>query len=239
MEHLFKTIQSTINQSIENYIDRIVEKYSLDKGELMNLWIGHSTFSQDNGKTIEKKMQNNDSIRCLYIPSRGKNSGQQCTVKPKHGGQYCSLHKKYESVEKKTSKTKSISSSKTTSRSSSSVKAELPPKVFKKHKLLDCFYHPETNLVLVSAQEKIVYAKIFKDKIVPLEEEDIETCKKWSFQYKNGEDTKQHINKELEKHESEYEESDDGDNILGKKDEESDEDDNRKMKMVRKALGII
>lgn len=188
MESLLKNIENTINSSISEFLDRIVEKYDqLDRKELLQLWntngpSEHNSKSKDKAK---KELKDSSQTGCPYIMTKGAKKDTMCGTKPKDGSTYCSLHKdKADKVPKekkilpeplKTSKASSLNG--TTLKNSSEEKI-----VLRKHpNFPGKFYHPTSNMVFHSAENKVVIGRLEDGKIRKLTDEDIETCKKWRF----------------------------------------------------------
>jgi hypothetical protein len=179
METLKKVIESSIKQTIEQYVDKIVEKYELDKNDLLQLW--NSDFKRESKKTVDKS-DNHPNNGCIYKSSKGKNAGKLCGVKSKDGGKYCSVHKKYEKKSEIENKVVNEQKCKSSSKSKSPLPKQVQ-RILRKHKTLDKLYHQDTMLVFKSTTERVVVGKIVNNVIVDLTEDDIDTCKKWGFQY--------------------------------------------------------
>ena len=54
--------------------------------------------------------------------------------------------------------------------------------VLKKHKKLECIYHPESFLVFKSSAELVVVGRIENDELIPLDQTAIEQCEKFNFE---------------------------------------------------------
>lgn len=181
---LIKNIEKAIQQSIKTFVKNIVNRYdNVDEKVLLALWKDE----QDSSSVTEKKEDSPLDMfteGCPYKCTKGKNVGKICGVKSKDGSQYCSTHKKYEGQEQKGKKV--VPEPKKTSPKSptkSPVAKTATPPVFRKHKVTQKLYHSETNLVIESPQNRVVIGKIVDDKVEPLTDEDIETCKQWGFQF--------------------------------------------------------
>jgi hypothetical protein len=224
METLRKVIETSINQTIEQYVEKIVEKYKINKNDLLLLWnsdLDKKVQKQTEGDSNEIREDSNQG--CIYKSSKGKNAGKQCGIKSKNGGKYCSVHKKYENKLESEKKVLPVSKRNTSSStspeskhnvSSSKSKSPLPKQVqriLRKHKTLDKLYHQDTMLVFKSTAERVVIGKIINNNIVDLTSDDIDTCKKWGFQYE------QSIESDLES---------------------DSEDENVSKKVVKKAFGL-
>ena len=71
-----------------------------------------------------------------------------------------------------------------------SPKEKSPETILRKHKVLNMYWHRETDMVFKSGTERIVVGKCVNDKLVSLTEEDIELCKSRRWQYEVVEDEK-------------------------------------------------
>ena len=212
MQDLVKSLEKTITKSIELYIQRIADHYdNTDKKTLLSLWNGNEVETENSyvnkTKTSELKTES-ITEGCPYKSTKGKNSGKVCGVKPKDGGTYCATHKKYEG--KSVPEKKVIPQPKKSNSQTSPPAKEVQQRVFRKHKTLDKLYHPETDLVIKSAQDRVVVGKIVKDakshdKVATLNPEDIELCKQWGFQYESTDENKHNVNKDFKAHLSDAE----------------------------------
>jgi hypothetical protein len=191
MQDLLNTLEKTINESVKQFVSRIVEKYdNTDEDALMELWTSaskstKSTKAKKSDKPNETGSSQNGEAGCQYKPTKGKNAGQICGVKPKAGGVYCATHKKYEGQEPKEKK---VIPEPKKGKSKTSPPTKNVQRVVRTHKTLNKLYHPDTDLVFKSAQDRVVIGKIVENKVKDLTEEDIDVCKQWGFQYeKDGE----------------------------------------------------
>ncbi len=192
MEELLKKIQNVINESVKSFCDKITENNpELNSEEIYTMWSNMEKTSSERKKAknitdnVEETNEKNEN-GCPYKSSKGKNAGKICGVKAKDGGVYCATHKKYEGQEAKEKKVLPMPKS----NSSVTSTIESSQRVFRKHKQLDKLYHPNTNFVIESKENRIIIGKIVDDKLEKLNEQDIETCKKWNFAYKTDDDVK-------------------------------------------------
>ena len=125
---------------------------------------------------------------CPYIFSKGAKEGQRCGGKPRKGCEYCSRHKKYEGHVQKTKeklpqKNKSIVEPK---------KQQAIPGIVLHKGPEDKLLHRQTGLIF--NRGKIVVGKILKardnpdedvnvDTVQPLTTDDVDTIKKYMFNY--------------------------------------------------------
>lgn len=136
-----------------------------------------STIIPEINKSPQKKtsISSNNSIKCNYILTSGKNKGTQCTSKASVGN-VCKKHVKSE--EKKTSKLSvtKINSPKIIKK----ILSTQPTLTLKKNKQ-DRYEDPETNFIF--NEEKKVIGRQVDGEIVQLTEKDIELCKLKVYQY--------------------------------------------------------
>ena len=141
-----------------------------------------------NVKKTNDEEENQGDGQCQYVYTRKPKTGERCSVKVKNGGCYCSTHKAYENkspkekaVIPKVSKSQKESPQKESPRKESPKKEVIRKPTFRINNDIKKHVHPETNLVLKSASDKKIIGKLEDKKIVDLNEEDVETCKKWGF----------------------------------------------------------
>jgi hypothetical protein len=124
MNSLYQKIINVIEQSVQEYIQKISNKYDLNEKELVEMWNAidsekdskkdskkdnekdnEKNSKKDNEKDNEKtsKVLNNieDDNVCPYVFTKGYSAGEKCGCKPKNDSLYCSKHKKYEGDENK------------------------------------------------------------------------------------------------------------------------------------------
>ena len=206
MNVLFKSIEYTIGQAVKQYSDAISKKYKIDSKDLEKMWddisvnieyINQSGEDKPEKKKAEKKKPKVDesdtksvnsstsknSDGCVYLFTRGKNSGSKCGVKTKTES-YCSKHEKFEDTKPKVKKTlpkaKSISSNLKSAPTSPALPKKID-KVLRENKDIKKFWHPDTQLVFKSRDERVVIGRLKDGKICELNDEDIKLCESYSF----------------------------------------------------------
>ena len=216
-------IIAIIDKRINEYISNIAYIYDLDENELKNIWYEEPKINNKvsepkinnkvsepkiNNKVSEPKINKNSCSGCPYIFTKGVNSGEICGSKPKNGATYCSKHKKYEGMECHSSTKKKLlpvtkkSIVPVVKKVNSCIKK--PNLILIRHKKINKFIHPESGLVFKSDKEKIVIGKLHDDKIIDLDESDIDNCKKYGFKFDNT--PKKELKNNLENEELENEE---------------------------------
>jgi len=207
MNNLTHVIDEVIKSAVNDYINRIASEFDgIDKDDLHILWaeVVKECKTQKKSPSKSKTVQEGG---CPYKFQRGPTTGEVCMAPPKTGSNYCSRHKKYEGKESKEKKVlptpkKNIKPSK----GSGSPAPKKVDRVFKIHNATKKFWHPETGLVIKSPSDRVVIGRIDNDKVVPLRDEDIDECKKWSFAFISSQEEEVKEKEEEEEVEEEEEE---------------------------------
>lgn len=112
-----------------------------------------------------------DVYFCIHEFTRNPKKGEVCGKQIK-SGEYCSQHNKSKE------KNKDIKNEPKKASEEKNLIVRLNIKVGK-------FIHPATKLAFFSKEHKVVYGKLssVEDKIIPLSDKDIDTCKKYLFRY--------------------------------------------------------
>jgi len=149
-----------IQKSIDLFLNKIKNKYNISKEE----W------------DVFNKV---DVYFCIYEYSYKKKKGEVCGKQIKNG-EFCYKH---------------IPKKKVTEKVSKKVVEKVVEKVVKKvtenkqivirlYHAIEKYVHLPTRLIFFSKEKRVVYAKVSNmDSIIPLSEEDIETCKAYKFYY--------------------------------------------------------
>lgn len=173
MQNLIQAIEVTIN----DYIQRVADKYKLNKTELEQMWSNSNENKNVDSVVVPKppsstksSTSSSSSATCQYVFSKGAKQGQQCGKKCVNG--YCSLHAKHEGKEKKVKKV--VPEAKEVSKSV----------LLRPHPILKIPYHPDTMMAFTTDEPKCAIGVIEKGSVVPLTDETIEICKKYGFRYK-------------------------------------------------------
>jgi hypothetical protein len=183
------------------YCKLISDTYSINYDELIGLWDNKDKKETkvDSKKEIKveskkeiKKVEKNDieteNAGCPYTYTKGQKAGQECGVKAKNGGRYCSVHKKYENTEPKEKKNIPITTRTQKAIEESRTKIILPKKrteysTFRKNNELDLYINEATNFALKSMQTRLVIGKIIDNKLHPLTDKDKEECLRYNMKY--------------------------------------------------------
>ena len=213
MNSLYQKIINVIEQSVQEYIQKISNKYNLNEKELLEMWndidskknskvlnntedskvLNNTEDSKVLNNTEDSKVLNNteDDNGCPYVFTKGSSAGEKCGCKPKNDSLYCSKHKKYEGDENKQKIIKKVLPipKKSIIPISPPKKSIIPLKpnpvsiILRMNKNIDKLWHSETGMIFKSKDERIVIGKYVNDKIQELSEDDIEICKSMNFRY--------------------------------------------------------
>jgi hypothetical protein len=220
MQSLMEEIKTSINRSVETFIEKVATKYNLNNEDLMNIWDQTSScvadtkiISKPSVKIVKETVRasptktegSSSGDGCPYIYTKGEKEGQSCNIKPKGGTVFCTRHKKYEGTEPKQKKI--LPSSKKSISPNTGAK-KIPAvnsvnTVLRKNKAIDKLWHLATGMVFKSVKERVVIGKCVDDKLLPLSTEDIEVCMAHGFAYENTDEqinvvTKKVINNDSE-----------------------------------------
>ena len=168
-----KTKNGKISKDKENSEDESVEEpESVEELVEVSNKGGKETKKTKNGKKSSK--DDEDEKTCKYTFAKGINKGQGCKIRVKGEGDYCSKHKK---EEKKDSEDECADE----------IKECLPkfkrkPK-FTHNKDLNIYVHLPTNLVIKSVDDHTVVGRLSKNRVMQLEDVDIEVCNENNMLY--------------------------------------------------------
>lgn len=164
MNNLESGLLSVLRDAITEYATSVSEKFEIDLPLLEELWNNScDSFKIKLEKRATKKepsekkttsLEKKEGI-CLHVSKEGN----QCQVKPRKGASWCSKHKKHE---------KSPPVKKTP--------------MLRMNKDIGMYWHPESEMVFKSKDEKYVIGKLENKKVQPLNDSDIERCKELGFQ---------------------------------------------------------
>ena len=201
MSSFINQIEIIIETYVSKFIKSITENYQqTNENELLKMWTACLEGKKLDIKLKSKEESSNQHVSisgCPYKYIKGDKLGKNCGTKAKDGDIYCSIHKKYEGLEKKEKKIlperKKTSEPKVepkvetkTALQKISSKSELGSQpILRKHKITNRLYHPESLLVFKSSSEKVVVGKIVDDQVQKLSSKDIELCKKYFFRFEN------------------------------------------------------
>ena len=198
MNNLLNGIESSIKNAFEEFSKIISIKYDIDSEELENIWNSVSTdmkisivIKNENVNKAKisspKKKVEISSDECPYTFTRGDNKDTKCGSKTKSGCIYCSRHKKFEEIGQPEKETKKMPQSKTISGKAAPKKTSPPKKQIDKtlrlNKEIDKFWHPESELIFKSKDERIVIGSYKDGKINKLTNDDIMMCEQYGFKY--------------------------------------------------------
>lgn len=168
MTKLSQYIGKYIDEFFTKYVDKIVDEYALDRNELQRIF--NECIEKENGKKETVEVRGDVTNLCEYTYLRGNKQGTTCTSKKKNG-QFCAKHMPKEEKKEKPKEPKEKGTK------------EEEPKVLKKNKIIDKWWHEKTKLVFKSDQDKIVFATYKNNVLADLTEDDIKLCQQYGFKY--------------------------------------------------------
>jgi hypothetical protein len=192
MNKILTTIESVINDAVNNYISVISENYNIDAKELKNLWDNNksddtkSVASKTSTKSVASKTSTKSSVAkakndvtCIYKYIKGKQEGQLCGKNAKLDSNYCTKHLKFETDGQK--EKKSIIPKEEV------VKVSKVEKCIRYNKEINRWWHQETKLIFKSNLDKVVVGIYRNDNIEKLNDDDCNVCEKYGFKYTKNE----------------------------------------------------
>jgi len=188
MNKILTTIESVINDAVNNYISVISENYNIDAKELKNLWDNNksddtrSVASKTSTKSVASKSKaknDGNNVTCIYKYIKGKQEGQLCGKNAKSDSNYCTKHLKFETGGQK--EKKSIIPKEEV------VKVSKVEKCIRYNKDINRWWHQETKLIFKSNLDKVVVGIYRNDNIEKLNDEDCNVCEKYGFKYTKNE----------------------------------------------------
>ena len=167
-------------------------------------------------KTKENISDTESTEGCPYLFTKGAREGENCGSKPKNGSEYCSRHKKHEGLEPKQKKVLPVPK-KSVNTKINDQKSTPPTKsqgiILRKNKILDMIWHVETGMVFKSENERVVIGKCIDDKLLPLNDNDINICMAHSFKYEKSKIIEEDEDDKDDKDDEEEKLDEDEDNI--------------------------
>ena len=197
---LTNTLQNTIQQIINKFIVNISEKYNIDQGELMKLWSGDN----NNNKKTTTAIQSDDkkTVTALSTVDTEDLTAERltkCTKKELEG--LCKIRKLKvsgikdaliarllgkEEPEAGASKTKEVDKKKVNKTETSQVIQKLitsiKPIAIRKNAFRN-LEHLESGLVLDEKTKMVIGKQKPNGDVDPLQDDDIENCKKYKLSY--------------------------------------------------------
>lgn len=179
MKSLFTNIESMINDTIFTFIKNVSEKHDIEYQELLDMWNSDNTKEK---KSSKSESPGTSDSTCPYIYKKGAKEGEKCGCKALNG-LYCSKHKKQEGIEPKEKKTLPPTIKKTMNNSMNTAKTQSKNNtnniILRYHKEIKELLHNETGFVFNKSRE--VFGKLLNDKIVDLDDNDIDIAKSRCF----------------------------------------------------------
>jgi len=157
MNQFTQIITTELDKFIGSFFLQLSSNQSISIDILEKEW---NDFCGNETKVMTKN-SNQEKIKCAYVFSKGKNTGDQCSKFVKEGQTFCYLH-----INSKQEK-----------------KEEDVSNCLFKLSGTSYWWHKDTRLVFPSQNEKLVIAKYFDGDLQKLEDEDIKLCKKFKLDY--------------------------------------------------------
>jgi hypothetical protein len=194
MQALLKHIEQVTNSHVELFIDKVSNKYTIERKSLIDLWNrdgGDIKINTSVPRTVSAASKTASGASsasgpgCPYAFSRGAKAGTICGVKAKNGNLYCSAHKKYD-----TSAERVVSTASTVSSASLPIAANQRAIVV--HRVYGYWHEPSRFVFKKNAEQKdingnpvtpppSIIGRVEDSKVRPFNDSDKEDCIKWGF----------------------------------------------------------
>uniref|UniRef100_A0A6C0E1M8 Uncharacterized protein n=1 Tax=viral metagenome TaxID=1070528 RepID=A0A6C0E1M8_9ZZZZ len=184
MNKMLTTIESVINDAVNNYISVISKNYNINEKELNDLWYNNksddikSVASKTSTSSKAKSTKKSD-VTCIYKYIKGKQEGQLCGKNAKADSNYCTKHLKFETEGQK--EKKNIIPKEEV------VNVNKIEKCIRFNKDINKWWHQETKLIFKSNLDKVVVGIYKNDNIEKLNDDDCHLCEKYGFKYSRNE----------------------------------------------------
>jgi hypothetical protein len=164
MNQFTQVITNELDKFINSFLLQLSSNQSISIDILEKEW---NDFCSRETKVVitSTKKSNQEKIKCAYIFSKGKNTGEQCSKFVKDSQTFCYLHNLKEEKKEEKKEQEDVSNC-----------------LFKLTGT-NYWWHKDTRLVFPSQTEKLVIAKYFNGDLQKLEDEDIKICKKFKLNY--------------------------------------------------------
>jgi hypothetical protein len=197
---LSQTLLKNVENIVESFIDKIVEKYSLDKEELVFLWTNGAKTPKSTKPAVDLESVDMDDIslerlhKCnkAELVALCKSRGCKCTgtkeilIDRLLGKEETTKDSKNKA--ESNTETKSSAKTKKTERATASIDvvkkltADIPVIPIRRNAYGN-LEHPETGLVFDRKTETVIGKQQDDGTIADLTDEDIEACKRFKFKY--------------------------------------------------------
>lgn len=246
MEALAKSLYSATSSAVDQFIDRLVTEFKIDKTKAIAIWNsagGELKIIEDAPKTAKKaakkvpakapKSESSDCKKCQYVFSKGLKEGETCTSKvadESTTGLYCKRHlDKEKSGDKKDVKKpaakkgapsakKKAEDKEAKSTAVANLKDSAPGFKVNINKWKN-YEHEGTGFVFDRKSEEVIGKQNPDGSITPLTLEDIQVCRGMGVSYKLPPNMSSKDDKEDDGEDDEEEEEEEDE------EEEDDEDD--------------
>ena len=207
MDALSKSLYSVVSQAVDEFSQRVAEKFDASKEEVLELWnssVAAELKVVESSKPKEEKKaaapraraaksesKDDSTAVCTYMFKKGKNINTTCTAKVcADSTKYCRKHKAQEEKEESGAKTEKKPAAKATKAKKEEAKEKetaavkkltegKPSFVLRKNKQGN-YEHPETHFVFDKVTKE-VYGRQTDSGVEPLTTEDVDECRKFNF----------------------------------------------------------
>jgi hypothetical protein len=194
-----KALNKVVNDTIQNYVSVIVSKYNLDENELLELWNEFSevraeekkperkapkTVANQQTNTQLEKLSRNELVELCKAKKLKVSGNKQELIDRLSVSEGGGVAEQKPEPEQKKSREKKPASSKPEKKIIEKIKSQVEQSnsMIRKNRF-DNFEHPETTFVFDSKTKKVIGKQNANGQIDQLTDEDIESCKKFKFQY--------------------------------------------------------
>lgn len=244
MEGLSKILYTTVSSAVNEFIDVIVEEFSLDKDAVVDVWnrkvspevrvTATSSAKAPVKRAPRAKAEVADTgskKTCQYAYVKGAKEGEYCGAKVSDdsaSGNFCKKHLSHENSkeEKGASKRapKKVTGKKAEAKEErtdvvAAVKASAPTVSIKMNERRR-YQHEGTGLLFDRSSKEVYGREDASGNVVPLTAEDIILCKKYGFRYQAPEN----LTSAADKEDVEVEDDEDDEEEVDEDEDEEDED---------------
>jgi hypothetical protein len=194
-------INLSIQTEIYTFLGNLSKKYNIQVETLKNLLKDQENVSIDKTKEVKEEVTVKEEVKisktqglvptgkCLYRFVRAPKAGLLCGVQLRNKDNcFCSKHKMHEVDNPDKVKIPKVPKA-TTKKTNLPVEIPKTDIVLRLNTKIGKYIHPISGLVFFSKEIREVCGKLKNDKIVSLDEKDIENCNKFAFKIYQPRDT--------------------------------------------------
>lgn len=188
-QQALRKFEADIEKTVSEFTTKVYNRYLKDTDvllkDLLDIWNDLSN-REDNGDDSDQENERRNSDRrqkqlngCVYRFKRGKNKGQSCGKKLRDGYDYCAAH----AAQVNKSNNQQSSETKLPPSRNPSTKVHL-----RKHPKIKQYWHEESGLVFADPTTNTVTGRVKNGRVIKLDSEGIELCKKYRLKYEQPDD---------------------------------------------------